>query len=84
MQFAPCLWSNAKSRQVTGRETKGDNNVKKVYSIDHIAEDHIHTDITCNIEELQQKYHPGTVSNRFYGAYGANKRRERYSSHHRW
>ena len=31
LQFAPCLWSNAKSRQVTGRETKGDNNVKKVY-----------------------------------------------------
>ena len=30
LQFAPCLWSNAKSRQVTGRETKWDN-VKKVY-----------------------------------------------------
>ena len=26
------------------------------YSADHIAEDHIHTDITCNIEEPQQKY----------------------------
>ena len=27
------------------------------YLGDHIAEDHIHTDIkTCNIEELQQKY----------------------------
>ena len=34
------------------------------YSIDHIAEDHIHTDITCNIEEPQQKYRLGTVSNR--------------------
>ena len=29
---------------------------------------HIHTDITtCNIEEAQQKYRPGTVSNRFLG-----------------
>ena len=34
------------------------------YSADHTAEDHIHTDITCNIEEPQQKYCPGTVSNR--------------------
>ena len=24
------------------------------YSADHIAEDHIHTDITCNIEEPQE------------------------------
>ena len=33
------------------------------YLIDHniIAEDHIHTDITCNIEEPQQKYRMGTV-----------------------
>ena len=37
------------------------------YSIDHIAEDHIHTDITCNIEEPQQKYRIGTVSNRLLG-----------------
>ena len=29
------------------------------YSADHIAEDHIHTDITCNIEEPQQKYRLG-------------------------
>ena len=34
------------------------------YSIDHIAGDHIPTDITCNIEEPQQKYRLGTVSNR--------------------
>ena len=34
------------------------------YSIDHFAKDHIHTDITCNIEEPQQKYSRGTVSNR--------------------
>ena len=35
------------------------------YSGDHIAKDHIHTDITtCNIEEPQQKYRLGTVSNR--------------------
>ena len=26
------------------------------YSADHITEDHIHTDITCNIEEPQQKF----------------------------
>ena len=39
------------------------------YSTDHIAEDHIHTDITSNIEEQQQKYRPGTVSNRLLGAY---------------
>ena len=38
-----------------------------IYSIDHIAEDHIHTDITCNIEEPQQKYRLGTVSNRLLG-----------------
>ena len=25
-------------------------------SADHIVEDHLHTDITCNIEEPQQKY----------------------------
>ena len=35
---------------------------------DHIAGDHTHTDITIgNIEELQQKYRPGTVSNRLLG-----------------
>ena len=33
----------------------------------HIAEDHIHTDITCNTEEPQQKYRLGTVSNRLMG-----------------
>ena len=32
------------------------------YSADHIAEDHIHTDIKCNIEETQHKYRLGTVS----------------------
>ena len=32
------------------------------YSMDHIAEDHIHTDMTCNIEEPQQKYRLGAVS----------------------
>ena len=35
------------------------------YSFDHIAQDHIHTDITpCNFEEPQQKHGPGIVSNR--------------------
>ena len=38
------------------------------FSSDHIAEDHIHTDITtCNIEEPQQKYRIGTVSNKLQG-----------------
>ena len=37
------------------------------YSIDHIAEYDIHTDITCNTEEPQQKYRLGTVSNRLLG-----------------
>ena len=39
-------------------------------SVDHIAEDHIHADITCNGEEPQQKYRLRTVSNRFLGAGG--------------
>ena len=34
------------------------------YSADHIAEHNMHTDITCNIEEPQQKDHLGTVRNR--------------------
>ena len=38
------------------------------YSADHIAEDHMHTDITCNIEDPQQKYRLGTVSNRLLGS----------------
>ena len=29
------------------------------YSTDHIADDHIHTDITSDIEEPQQKYRLG-------------------------
>ena len=37
------------------------------YSTDHIAEDHIHTDIRCNIEEPQQKYRFGTAGNRLHG-----------------
>ena len=37
------------------------------YSVDHIAEDYIHTDITCSIEEPQQKYRLVTVDNRFLG-----------------
>ena len=38
------------------------------YSADHIAEDNIHTDITCNIEEPQQEYRLGMISNRLLGA----------------
>ena len=30
--------------------------MRNCYSADDIAEDHVHTDITCNIEESQQKY----------------------------
>ena len=37
------------------------------YSAGHIAEDHIHTDITCNIEEPEQNYRLGKVSNRLLG-----------------
>ena len=41
------------------------------YSVDHIAEDHIQTNIICNTEEVsQQKYHLGTVSNRLPGGGG--------------
>ena len=41
----------------------------RCYSGDHIAQGHIHTDIkTGNIEEPQQKYRVGTVSNRLLGA----------------
>ena len=40
------------------------------YSPNHIAEDHIHTGITCNSYELQQKYRLGTVSNRLLGGRG--------------
>ena len=41
------------------------------YSGDHIAEDQIHIDISsCNIEEPQQKYLLGTVSNRLFGGGG--------------
>ena len=43
------------------------------YSTDHIVEDHIHTDITCNIEEPQQKYRLGTDSNRLLGGGGGLK-----------
>ena len=34
------------------------------YSNDHIAENHIHVEITCNTEEPQQKYRLGADSNR--------------------
>ena len=37
------------------------------YSGDLIADDHIHKDITCKIEERQQKYRLETVSNRLLG-----------------
>ena len=37
------------------------------YSAKHISKDHIHTYITCNTEEPQQKYRLGTVSKRLLG-----------------
>ena len=40
------------------------------YSIDLIAIDHMHTGITCNIEEPQQKYRLGTVSYKLLGGGG--------------
>ena len=40
------------------------------YSGDHTAEDHLHTDITWNFEEPQQKYRPSTVNNRLLGGEG--------------
>ena len=41
------------------------------YLGDHIAGDHIDTDITiCNIEEPQQKYRHRTASNRLMGGGG--------------
>ena len=39
---------------------------------DHIAEDHIHTDITCNIEEPLHKYRLETVSNELLGEAGGD------------
>ena len=40
----------------------------KCNSTDHIAEDNIHTDRTCNTEEPQQKYRLGIVSNKLLEA----------------
>ena len=40
------------------------------YSGDHIARDHAHTDITCNIEKPQPKYRLLTASNRLLGWVG--------------
>ena len=38
------------------------------YSGDHIAEDHIHKDIsTCNTEEPQRKYSLGMICRRLLG-----------------
>ena len=43
-------------------------------SDDHIAEYHIHTNITiCNIAEPQQTYRDGTVSNSLLGGRGGLK-----------
>ena len=51
------------------------------YSTDHIAEDHIHIDITCNIDESQQKYRIRTISKRLLagggGGGGGGERGER-------
>ena len=42
------------------------------YSVDHIAEDDIHTDITTrNIKEPQHMYRLGTSSNRLLGGGGS-------------
>ena len=52
--------------QIT-KQNKTGSIVGNCYSNDHIAEDHIHTYITCNREEPLQKYRLGTVSNRLEG-----------------
>ena len=41
------------------------------YPANHIAKDHLHTDITCNAGEPQQKYRLGMVSNRLLGGLNA-------------
>ena len=43
------------------------------YSVDHIAEDLMHTDISCYIEKLQQKYCLGTIGNYFLGEEGGGE-----------
>ena len=45
---------------------------------DHIAEDHIHTNIACNFEKPQQKYHLGMVSNRLLGGGGGGGKTNDY------
>ena len=46
----------------------------KSYSFDHIAKDHLHTDIKCTTEEPQPKHRLGTaVSNRLLGGGGGHK-----------
>ena len=42
----------------------------KCYSTDQTAEDHIHTDITCNTEEPQQKYRFGRSVIDYWGGVG--------------
>ena len=34
------------------------------YAADHIAEEHMHTDISCTFEEPQEKYRLGTARDR--------------------
>ena len=50
------------------KKRKKRSRMDRCYSGDHIAGDHIHTDITmCNIEK-QEKCHLGTVSNNYKAA----------------
>ena len=44
--------------------------MSRCYLGDHIAGDHIHTDITSTNEERQQKYRLGAVSNRLLRGLG--------------
>ena len=59
--FLPIFYFKLQNRTKTG------SIMGNWYSADHIAKDHIHTDITCNAEEPHQNYCPGTVSNRLLG-----------------
>ena len=40
------------------------------YSAGHIAKDHIHTDITCNIKERHKEYRLETANYRLLGGGG--------------
>ena len=46
------------------KQNKTGSIIANCYLVDHIAKDHVHTDIKSNTEEPKQKYRIGTVSKR--------------------